>query len=217
MLLNLSKKTLIALLTFFVLFLNSCLSLSMDIQMNKDGSGRLFMEYKISSALINTGTLDGNEKYPVIPVGRLDWERTLARINGAKLSSFSENEKNGETIYKIAVDYDNPKALLSVLNNRGNVSSNNFELIIYGDNSPLNLSEYDKDLLSLARGMLADNKFSISFSSSSESAMTVKSGQKTFSPPASAKLIQKGKKVSLSMNITDLIEYSDGLIFKFDW
>ena len=222
---NIKKRFIFPLLAAVVLIFNSCAGLSLNIQMNKDGSGKLMMEYRISSVFNNLGALDGNEKFPVIPVGRADWERSLARIKGAKLSSYSVNEKGGETIYNITINYDNSDALLMILDPGRNGSSidlkNNsgsFKYVINLNNSAVDLSGYDESLLALARGMFADNKFSISFSAPSDSSMAVTSGGgKSFSPPASAEIIKKGKNVSLSMGIMDFAQIQDSIEFNFNW
>ena len=222
---NTGIKIKLAFLAAVILTFNSCISLSMNIQMNKNGSGKLTMEYSISSMLNNIGSLDGNKNFPAIPVGRADWERTLARINGVKLSSFSVNEKGSDTVYKVIIDYDNPQALLMILDPGKNGSSieikndsGSFNYVINMNNSFADFSEYDESLLVLARIMFADSKFSISFSAQSDSSMTITSnGGKSFSPPASAQIIQKGKNVSLSMDIMDFIEITEDFTVNFKW
>jgi len=64
-------------LPFLLLLFNSCIGLSLDIQMRRNGSGRLLMEYRVSRMAEAIGRLDGNENWPIIPNGRADFERTL--------------------------------------------------------------------------------------------------------------------------------------------
>ncbi|GHT76702.1 hypothetical protein FACS1894124_8630 [Spirochaetia bacterium] len=69
--------------------LGSCIGMSADITIRRNGSGVLALEYRMSRELESLGKLDGNERWLPIPVGKADFERTTDRIPGLALKSFS--------------------------------------------------------------------------------------------------------------------------------
>jgi hypothetical protein len=99
-----------------LLALSSCLGLSADFQIRKNGSVRLAMEYRYPRAAENIGKLDGNERWQIIPSGRADWERTAARVDGMKLSSFSTSNDTRDIINKVTLEFSTTDALLKFLN-----------------------------------------------------------------------------------------------------
>jgi len=215
------KRKIIILISVCAFFLNSCLDLSIDIQMNRDGSGKLNMEYKISNTLSNMGSLDGNASQPAIPLSRQDFERTINRIPGLKLSSYSSRETLKENIINITLSFSNSQALLAFLNSGSSFASvthkeasGNLDIIIYNKPNPL----YDENLISLLRSLYNEYNFSISFSANSDSALIITDGNgNTIPSPSSASVITSGRKVSFSIGILDLLEIKNGLGFKFNW
>jgi hypothetical protein len=75
--------------------------------MRSNGSGRITLEYRVSNMAEAIGALDGNERWPTIPVGRADWERTVERFPGLSLVSFSRREGNKDTVYNVRLDFVN--------------------------------------------------------------------------------------------------------------
>ena len=216
-----NKKILLVFTALFILIFNSCLGLSMDIQLNKNGSGKLTIEYKISNMLGGLGTLDGNEKWPSVPVGRSDWERTIQRINGAKLSSFSLNKNDQDNIIKVTIDFDNPEALLTLIDPSGGGSSINmngeFNIFLDMSDSSDDNSQY-ADIMPLVSSVFAPYNFSVSFSAPSNSTLTLTDADgKVFSAPSSAQIIGSGKKVSLTMGMKEFLEIPNSLVFRFNW
>ncbi|MCL2805675.1 MAG: hypothetical protein FWD26_07035 [Treponema sp.] len=205
------KLTYVLFISVLLLTFNSCIGLSIDIQMNRDGSGRLTMEYRISRMIENLGALDGNEKWPTIPVGRADWERTIQRINGAKIVSFSSRERGQDTITNIVLEYDSEKTLLAILDpsgKRSSINDNRFEYIML-DDSPVN---YDAALMEMAKNMFADYNFSISFSAPGNSTLTITDAQgKPAAPPPKAQIVPAGRRVSMSIGIMELLNIPNGL------
>jgi len=202
------------------LTLNSCIGLSIDIQMNRDGSGKLTMEYRISRLLDNLGMLDGNASMPALPVGRTDWERTVERIPGTKLSSYSSNSQAQDTVVKVVIDFDNEETLLQLLdpsaeqvsiNRQG--QSGKFDIILLNDDY-----DFDKSMMDLVRIFSDNYEFSISFSGPGNSTLTITDGNgHTMPVPQNAKTIQSGRRVSYSTGIMDLFDLDSGLGFKFTW
>ena len=199
----------------------SCLGVSADIQVRKDGSGRLNMEYTFSAMAETIGRLDGNENRQIIPVGKADWERTIQRIEGARLVSFSSREKDGNIVNKVTLEFDNMQTLLKILDPAGNRSNliqengkNSLRVIL---NEPLN-SEINADLLELVRQVSSGYKVNVSFSAAGNSAMSLTDGNGNEIPaPANADFIQTGKKVSLSMDTAELLSRAEGTGLVFSW
>jgi len=222
-----AHKICLPLLTVLVLLFNSCIGLSIDIQMNRDGSGRLAMEYRISRMLDSLGALDGNENMPAIPISRQDWERTIERIGGLRLISYSSNQRGQDTVIAVTVNYDNPRALSAILAPGGtrtiiSLGSRNgqFNIILNAVDPSryLDSSQYDENLLYLMRTMFTGYSFSLSFSAAETSSLTITNGAGTIiSPPSSAQIVPSGKKVSMSIGMMDLISLPDGLGASINW
>ncbi|GBU29098.1 hypothetical protein R84B8_02662 [Treponema sp. R8-4-B8] len=207
-----------------LLTLNSCIGLSLSIKMNKDGSGQLTMGYRISK-MINLGALDGNESMPLIPISKADWERTINRIPGAKLASYSSVEDKRDTVIKAVIDYKDDKSLLALLDPFGEMTSINrqgqsgkLELIL--PNGSSDDSAYDNDLMDMMRTYLVMDgyNFSVSFSGPGNSTLAVTDGEgKVVPPQSSAKTVLSGKLVSYSIGIMDLLDNKNGLGLIFTW
>ena len=205
----------------FLFLLNSCVGLSMEIQMRRDGSGRLVLEYRVSRMAESLGRLDGNENWPIIPAGRADFERTVARIPGMRLVSFSSSEGSQDVVTNVTLEYENTEALLKFLDPSGTRAtlitenqSNRLDIIL---NEAVS-SNYDEDLLKLARQVSAGYGLSISFSAEGNSALSFTDGEGTAAQaPAAAQTVLSGRKTSLSIGIIDLLEIREGLGVSFSW
>ena len=206
----------------FTLFLNSCIGISMDIQMRKDGSGRINMEYRISNMAETIGKLDGNENWPVIPVGRSDLERSIMRIPGMKIASYSLREGGKDTVITAAIEYENTAALMKFLDpagkNRASFNKkdqlNTLEIII---NDPASL-QINADLIELIKQNFLGYNFSISFSADKNSSMIITDGGgREITPPPALQLSPSGKKVSLSIEMAEILSLKDGLGLRFTW
>ena len=115
-------KIKILFLFLIIILLNSCLGISLDISLNSNGSGNVDLEYRISKSLDSLGRLDGNERWNTIPVGRADFERTLDRLNGIKLLSFSSKDEERDIIINARMEFETIHALLSFLDSQGRQS-----------------------------------------------------------------------------------------------
>jgi len=217
------KKILIIFLTVIVLTFNSCLGLSMDIQLNSGGSGKLFIEYKISKMLGNIGSLDGNENWLTIPVGENDWRRTLARIDGASLSSFSMSETGQDNIIKVIVDYDNLKTLLMIIDPEGKYSSadirnNSGQFNIVFKNSDLSRYNIDQNMIPLINSMFEGYNFSVSFIAPVNSRFSITNGEgRNLILPSSAQVVQSGRKTSFTVGMAYFFNTKDDIDLKFNW
>ena len=107
----------------FLFLLGSCLGASADIELNQNGTGTITLEYQISQSLDSLGRLDGNERWNTIPVGRADLERTLDRLPGMSLISFSSRETGRNIVIRARMEFENISTLLSFIDAGGRRSS----------------------------------------------------------------------------------------------
>jgi hypothetical protein len=214
------KRVVLVFLLIFILIFNSCIGVSMDLEMRKDGSGKINMEYRIYGMAESIGRLDGNQNWPIIPSGREDMERTVARIDGMKLVSYSSRESEIDKYINVVLEYENPEALLKFLNPTGtdNVSLNRsdqsgkLEFVLSDSNTP----SINTDLLALAKQVFTGYKFSISLSAERNSTLTLTDGRgREITLPA--EIVSSGRKTSLSMEMPDLLSLNNGLAVRFEW
>jgi hypothetical protein len=205
-----------------LLALSSCLGLSADFQIRKNGSVKLAMEYRYLRTAENIGKLDGNERWQIIPVGRADWERTAARVDGMKLSSFSTSNDTRDIINKVTLEFSNTDALLKFLNPAANGkrasfnsgSGSNTLSIIFTEPS----GEINADLLELMKQVSYGYKLKITFNTDKESAITFTDGSgKPAPPPENVEVISKGKKVSFSIDTAELLQLKEGFGVEIKW
>jgi len=214
------KKLCLAALISFLLIFNSCLGLSLDITMNKDGSGRMVMEYRISQMLENMGAFDGNESMPAIPLSREDWTKAFERNNGVKLVSYSSKKDKQDTIINVTLDFKDEAALLSLLDPFGeNVSvkqkngSGTLDIILLDDSI-----SFSEDEISLTRMLMEGYNFSISFQAPGNSTLAITDSKGRAVPnPSAASVVLTGKKVSFSTEMTAIFDFKNGLGLKFTW
>jgi hypothetical protein len=202
------------------LALNSCLGVQADITIRADGSGKIALEYRVSQILESIGRLDGNERWPAIPVGKGDFERSVARIPGLKLTSFSSKDvrrKQGEKdlLTKVTLEFKNTDALLAFLDSTGNTRAtlvqengkNILRLTLLSPSSAI----ANPDLLSLLGEISAGYEINLSLSAPKTASLAV--------PPSvpAARLVSQGKKVSFAAGLTDIIGLNEGLVIEISW
>jgi len=217
--LNLMKFNILS-LCLLALFLSSCLGVSADITIKADGSGKIALEYRVSQALESIGRLDGNEKMPAIPVGRTDFERTISRIPGLKLSKYGvkdiRNASGGSDLVTSAVlDFKDTSALLAFLDSTGSHAS----MVQEGQGRLLRLTLLDPsdgisnpDLLSLLREVSGNYEFVIILNLPRNAALVTIPA----SIPA-AKLVSSGRKVSFNIGMGELLTLKDGVALEIRW
>jgi len=214
------KKLIILSLCLAAVVLNSCLGVSADITIKADGSGSIALTYRVSQALESIGRLDGNEKTPVIPAGRTDFERTVSRIPGLKLSSYSSKDVRGasggsDLVTSAALDFKDTGALLAFLDSSGSRAV----MVQEGQGSMLRLNLLDPsdgisnpDLLSLLQEVSGAYELVITLNLPKNASLTT--------IPASipsAKLISSGKKVSFTIGMGELLGMKEGLTLEIRW
>ncbi|MDR2069286.1 MAG: hypothetical protein LBP71_05400 [Spirochaetaceae bacterium] len=106
-------------MSLIMIFFSSCIGISTNITIRQNGTGTLDLEYRISRIAESLGKLDGNERWLTLPAGKADFERTISRIDGLKLASFSSQEDEKDRVVKVKVDFSNPDALIGFLDAAG--------------------------------------------------------------------------------------------------
>jgi len=214
------KRIMYCLLFASLALMTSCLGAAADIVMRADGSGSITLEYRVSQMLESLGRLDGNERWPAIPTGKADFERSLSRIPNLRLSSFSAKEAPNamggkDLITKVTLDFKDPAALLAFLDSTGSRASlvqkdgkNILRLVLL---DPVK-DAIDADLLSLLREVSAGYEINISLTAPKDATLSV-------IPPAvpAARIVPQGKKVSFAMDMGELVSLKDGLILEIVW
>jgi hypothetical protein len=198
------------LLLFAALLFSSCVGASMEIVLRQDGSGTIALEYRLSRELESLGKLDGNENWPPIPVGKADFERSAARIEGLSLRSFSERASAADRVYQAKFDFSSLEALVMFLDSSGQRASLSREegrnRLVLSFNDSAGRFDADPELLELAaaafEGYALD--FSIALPRAPELRMPNGSGGFAESPPAGTALAQ-GSRVSFSAAMADLL------------
>jgi hypothetical protein len=204
------------------IFFNSCIGVSADITLNQNGSGVIILEYQISKALDSLGKLDGNERWNTIPVGRADFERTLDRLPGIKMLSFSSIEKENEKNLQVTVkmEFLNPQALMAFLDSAGlrssfsgDAHSGSLSFTLSNNGGIKNLS-----LDSLLAGVFEGYNVGLSFTFPGEGNLKILNSEGL---PAKeipkARIIPNGKKVSFSLPLYELLACNEGIKTEVYW
>jgi hypothetical protein len=207
--------------------MTSCLGVSMDIVMRANGSGSITLEYRVSQMLESMGRLDGNERWPAIPVGKADFERSVARIPGLRLTAYAVKEYprryskppnsnplgDKDLVTKVKLDFKDTAALLAFLDSTGSRASlvqengkNTLRLVLLDPAT----DALDADLLSLLREISAGYEISVSFTAPQGAALSV-------IPPSVSAARTVGKKVSFAIGTGELVDMRDGLTLEMSW
>jgi hypothetical protein len=202
-----------------VLLLNSCIGIKADISIRKNGSGVIKLEYQVSRIVQSLGALDGNENWQTVPVGRADFDRTLARLPGLRLKSFSEKRTDRDLINRVEIEFDKIESLLPFLDAGGNArfssdqGKNRLSLIVSEA-----YAERDPGLAALVQEVSEDYQVEISFSAPQGAELYLTDGQgKPAEKTAGAKILSPGKKVSLAISTAELLAAKDGLGILVSW
>ena len=212
------KKKLIKFLPLLILLIfNSCLGLSTDIQMRRNGSGRISMEYRVPGITESIGRLDGNERWPILANGRADWERTVQRLDGIELVSFSSRERANEITTRVTLDFDSMNDLAALLDANGtkmSFSQSGFSILIVDPVS----ADLNPDLLELTRQVSSGYKFTMSFSGEGNSTLAFVDGTlREIPPPRGCEIVSSGRKVSFSIDTYELLSLTGGFGIRINY
>ncbi|WP_304224450.1 hypothetical protein [Gracilinema caldarium] len=196
---------------FIIFSFSSCIGLNSNVTIRQNGSGTIQMEYRLSRMFEALGKLDGNEKQLPLPVSRTDFERTLTRVPGLSLSSYSSSQDDKDIIVKAELAFTNLEALKGFLDATGQ----SVRLATEGGNRTLELllvrgiKNVDKELENLVRTIFSGYNIDMRFTLPSVPTMstTSKIGQGTVT----------GKSARYSSSVTDLVLSSDAVQLKLSW
>jgi hypothetical protein len=200
----------------------SCIGVKADISVRPDGSGKMAIEYRVSQMAEALGRLDGNQRWQTVPVGRADFERSMARLPALRLSSFSSTSDGKDTINRAELEFKKLEDLPIFLDppGRGELASFSRD----GKNRlSLTLSEgageADADLLSLVRKVSDGYAVSISMSvpKNAELALTGGAKEGLTENPSSVRMVSSGKKVSFAVDTGELLSLKEGLGLELCW
>jgi hypothetical protein len=180
------------------------------------------LEYRLSRDLEALGKLDGNENWPIVPVGKADLGRSVARIEGLSLRSFSEKTSDADLIYQAQLDFANLEALARFLDSAGQRAS----LVRDGAENRLVLSfnhsagsvEVDEKLLELLASSFEGYAlvFGITLPQAPKLRVVNRNGAPLESPPAGTALLQ-GNRVGFSAPMADLLSATEPSLLEITW
>lgn len=188
-------------LPVFAGILCSCLGVKTEIAVKADGTGTINTEYRISRDLMNIGEQDDNERWPAVPLGQADFERTLDGLEGLTLISFSIREDGPDLIYRTAVGFSKLEDILPLMDYGGGAVS-----LVQGEKQSLllnlipedaKLEDLEPEFLALMEETFQGYSFAISLSAPSPVEIRVKGG--------SLRVEQGGRKAGFSVPMYELI------------
>jgi hypothetical protein len=216
----------IAAICLGALLFSSCIGVRADITLKADGSGRISLEYRVSRQMDGLGQLDGNLNQPTIPVGKADFQRSLARLPGLRLVSFSSKQNETDVINKAEIDFVSLDALLPFLDAAGEGAV----LAQTGGKTSLRLTlsqgfgrsqgsgGIDLELLALVEAVSVGYEVAISLSGPKETDLALfDHAGKPIQAPNGAEWVKSGKKASLALPLPQLLSLKEGLDLEFSW
>jgi hypothetical protein len=172
---------------------SSCIGTATEIMIRRDGSGTIAMEYRISQEFESLGKLDGNERWPTLPVGKADFERTAARVDGLSVRSFTTKTAGKDVLYQVKLDFAGLDGLVHFLDASGQRAS----LTQEGGKNRLTLSfdsfsGTDPELLALVSSVLEGYSLDFSLTLPVPAALRIldENGGVLESPPAGSATAQ---------------------------
>jgi hypothetical protein len=155
----------------FALIFTSCIGVKTEVTVKRDLSGTVQLVYTVSQEFLDNGTLDGNENWPALPVGRADFERTVVRIDGLTLESYREKKAGGDRLFEVTLGFDHIAALAEFLDASGQQldyknenGSHVFTVLLNTVQDSNQPQTYDDTLLALAETALTGYRFDFSIS-----------------------------------------------------
>ncbi|MDR0629360.1 MAG: hypothetical protein LBG24_06965 [Treponema sp.] len=203
-----------------MLLLSSCMGVQADIALNSDGSGILVLEYRFSRLLESLGKLDGNERWPPVPVGKADFERTQERVPGLRLVSFSAREDGTDRYHHVKMEFADPGVLLRFLDATGQGASLVQEQGTYRLTLTFTegMDKADPELLALVEAVSAGYVLQITLSFPGEGSLKVydREGRSWDTVPGMT-LVPQGKQVSFIAPLGTVLTHKQGLSMEIGW
>jgi len=214
------KRPPLAAILPLLLLLSSCIDISMDITLNKDGSGTIALEYMVSQSLESLGRLDGNERWNTIPVGRADFERTMDRLPGMKLLSFSSREPGRYLATNAKMEFTNLRALMAFLDAgglrsslRGDAASGSIYLTI-SEGTGIKTPSLDKLIADISVSYFV--RMSMTFPTEGTLKITDAKGIGIQALPESL-INSRGEQVSFIIPLYEVLSSTEGINAEFSW
>jgi hypothetical protein len=172
--------------------------------------------------LESIGRLDGNERWPAIPVGRGDFERGIARIPDLRLVSYSAKDAPGaaggrDLVTRAELEFGNTDALTAFLDSTGAAVSFVLRTALPAGRTTLRLvllepaESADADLLALLREISEGYEISVSLTAPGNASLTV-------TPPVpEARVVTGGRRVSFAVGTGVLFGLKEGLELEIGW
>ncbi|MDR2745971.1 MAG: hypothetical protein LBB77_00865 [Treponema sp.] len=205
-------KRIVPVLLIFAGFLCSCIGVKTEIALKADGTGTIHVEYRISRELMDIGILDGNTRWPGVPVGEADFERSIDGLEGLSKISFSTREEGPDLIHRITAGFSKLEDILPLLDYNGEAASlvrgEKRSLVLHLAPFPENRDEaVEPELLALAEEAFRGYFFAMSLSAPSPVEIRV-SG-------ANPRIEQGGRKAGFSIPFYELISKNESPTVEF--
>jgi hypothetical protein len=202
------------------MLLSSCIGVKADIVLKAAGSGTITLEYRLSRLAESLGKLDGNERWPTVPLGKGDFERTAARIDGLTVRSFSTKNDGKDTINTITLDFADLSSLVQFFDATGQRAV----LVQEQGKSRLLLtliaggSRFEPDVLELFTAAAQGYSVSLFFTAPEEGTLGVYDNTGTSLGNASGVTVTpKGKTVSFQSPLGGLFAFTHGARVELGW
>ncbi|MHB9292963.1 hypothetical protein Holit_02080 [Hollandina sp. SP2] len=210
----------VSILIALMLLLSSCIGVQADISLRPDGSGTMVLEYRFSRMLESLGKLDGNERWPPVPLGKADFERTQERLPGLRLVSFSSQEDEKDRYHQVKVEFADPAVLVRFLDATGQRASlvqeqGKYRLTLAFTEG---MDKPDPDLLALLDTVAAGYALQVNLSLSGEGSLRVydRDGRSLDTLPGMT-LVSQGKQVSFMAPLGAVLTHNRGLNMEIGW
>jgi hypothetical protein len=208
-------------MSFVMVFFSSCIGVHMDITVRNNGTGTIALEYRISRTAESLGKLDGNENWFIFPVGRVDFERTINRIDGLTLNSFAARSDEKDQIIKVALAFSNLDALSAFLDYTGQQSriirengTYRLSLTLGGDNN-----HHDPELLELTETVFEGYTMELGFTFPRNTTLILmdgSSGRNIDAPPV-GEVLQNGRNIRFAASMADLLSSREPVVMEIRW
>jgi hypothetical protein len=204
----------------FAVFLCSCVGATADIALRADGSGEMVLEYRVSRQFQAIGALDGNARWPTVPVGRADIERSVERLNAGKLLSFSAKEEGQDLINRAVIGFSRLEDILPLLGSGGESPA----LTREGGKQILRLRlggpqggspAVDPQLLALAEDAARGYRIGVSLSAPAGVELRLPGGEPAAAGGEAPRFERSGKKAGFSIPLFQLISPGGALAAEF--
>jgi hypothetical protein len=95
-----------------VLLFFGCIGIETTMNINANGSGMIFIQYKVSQLLVNMGRTETEaEKQVPLPLAEEDFRQAVMKAPGLTLHSFHQEETEADVIIRAEIGFDSVGSL----------------------------------------------------------------------------------------------------------